>query len=221
MSAGEQAMQLRPIQDVSRVELRDFGELRITQGDEESLTVEGDARLLPRVWTEVRQGTLFLQVGRSWPGKFLASILPPEGKGLRYRLMLRTLLGVRLEGACSMKMAALKTPSLALRASDLASMELSAVEARTLEVVLKRGGEIEIAGQVHEQIIRVTGVSAYIADQLISQRADVNLRDASLAMLHVEEQLRITISGIGRVAYRGEPDITRDITGAGSVQMLT
>jgi hypothetical protein len=48
----------RPASGIERVKMSGFGELIISQGDRETLTIEGDDNLLPNFITETNAGTL-------------------------------------------------------------------------------------------------------------------------------------------------------------------
>src|SRR5512146_347376 len=59
--SGKPASESRPVSSFSRVSLRGTGELILSQGNEEALTVEADDNILPYIKTEVRGDELILQ----------------------------------------------------------------------------------------------------------------------------------------------------------------
>ena len=69
-----QISQAREVQDFDEISLRWPGELVIVQGEEESLVIEADEALLPKLRSDVRDRRLEL-TARSW----WEWILPPWG----------------------------------------------------------------------------------------------------------------------------------------------
>jgi hypothetical protein len=79
-------------------------------------------------------------------------------------------------------------------------------------------GGITLAGQVTRQTVLISGVGDYEAEQLQSTDADVTISGQGDATVAVSGTLDATISGIGSVFYVGNPVVTSDITGAGTVE---
>lgn len=78
--AGDTARESRPISGVNQVVLRGVGDLILTQSDLESLVVEAEPKLLPRISTEVRSGVLYLdfnekQISTRHPIRFYLSVI--------------------------------------------------------------------------------------------------------------------------------------------------
>ena len=67
----------REVGDFDEVVLSGIGELTITQGEKESLTIEAHERLLPKITTEVRDDTLHISFDEAWPTYLEVGIARP------------------------------------------------------------------------------------------------------------------------------------------------
>ena len=65
----------REVSNFNHVVLQDIGHLIITQGENETLTVEADEDLLAKIITEVRGEKLYLSLGKDWLDRLTS--LPP------------------------------------------------------------------------------------------------------------------------------------------------
>ena len=93
------ATERREVSNFHRVHMQDFGVLDITQGTQESLTVEADEGALKTIFTEVRDGTLILRVGRDWLERLRwglhTSLTRPD---IRYHLTVKDLTELLVAG---------------------------------------------------------------------------------------------------------------------------
>lgn len=74
-------------------------------------------------------------------------------------------------------------------------------------------------GGVDELIANLTGASNLRAESLQTKTAQVSVTGAGNARIAVSDNLKVSITGAGKVEYIGNPPhIERDITGAGSIR---
>ena len=193
MSTGNLATESREVSNFDRVFLRDYGELVITQGEEESLTIETDRDILPQIKTEVREGKLIIKIGGSWMDKlghaFSTSL---TRHAIKYNLAVRKLTGLEIAGVVSVKASDIETDRLALK----------------------------VSGKVGEQRIAISGAGSYKASKLESARVSVNLTGAGQATVRAIENLDVAIRGIGSVEYYGSPTVKKSVSGIGSITSL-
>ena len=210
----------REVRDFDRVRLEDYGELIITQGDEESLIIEASPDMMSRIVSEVRDGILILRIGHTWLERFLSPILRLDMTPIRFRLTMRRLTALGVYGAASVDVPSFQTESLALTMSGAGKIDLSALTAESLLVKLPGAGRVTAAGQVEKQSLKLTGAGSYRAGDLRSESASVRITGAGSATVWVERDLDVHLSGMGRVKYYGAPKVKQSITGMGSVAGL-
>lgn len=115
MSTSDVLTETREVSGFDQVALTGFGELVITQGEEESLTIEAPQDILSKIETEVKDGKLIIGISRSWLD-WLGDVLDAgfSGKRIRYNVTLKQLTGLEVLGAARVKVANIKTDRLAL-----------------------------------------------------------------------------------------------------------
>jgi hypothetical protein len=215
-------IETREVSDFDRVVFSGFGELVISQGEAETLTVEADDEIMPKIDTHVSGGTLFIgykhggildmiwdwttYVGSSWH--------------LRYNLTVKKLTGLECSGAGSTVLSTLTTDHLNVRLSGAGSVTVDPLTAEKLEVELSGAGSISVGGKVTEQKSRCSGVGSYRGGSLESQKANVRLSGTGSATVWVKEELDAEVSGIGSVEYYGNPHVNQGVHGIGKVKGL-
>lgn len=193
--SGVLVTEQRDVSGFDRVSFEGFGTLIITQGSEESLTIEAEDNILPRIETRVRGGTLEIGFDTTrWQ-----DIVRPT-KSITYTLTVITLDGIALSGA--------------------GSIEAKGIDAERFDVELSGAGSIEISGYAGTQEINVSGAGSYDSRELQSERIDVNISGAGSAIVWATESLGVNISGVGNVSYYGDPQVRESISGLGNVKAL-
>ncbi len=221
MSTGNRVTESREISNFDRVALRDYGELVITQGGQESLTIEAHPDILPKIKTEVRAGKLVIKISGTWLDK-LGDALSTGLIRLRikYNLTVKKLTGLEIAGAASVKASDIETDRLALKLSGAGQVNIKALSAEVLEVDLPGACAINVSGKVGEQRIAMSGAGSYRAPKLESKRASVDLRGAGQATVWAVEDLDVVIRGLGSVEYYGTPTLKKSISGIGTITSL-
>ena len=210
--SGNVVTENRPVSDFNRVSLTGVGEVIITQGEEESLTVEADDNLMRYIKTEVKFGTLILGFTDEVKNK---NIRPSEQ--IKFNLSVKDISGLDISGAGDVNAASLDTDRLEIVVGGAADVSISSLTAEGLVVHLNGAGNVELAGQVAQQNVEINGFGAYHAAKLESQTAIVEVNGAGSATLWATDTLDVRIPGAGSVAYYGSPSVTKKITGVGMI----
>lgn len=211
----------RDVTGVRSVLLCDWGELVLSQGQPELLTVEADPQILERMGIEVNGSELRLQVGRDLPEGLAAglhtSATRPE---IRYTLRLSDLNRLSVAGFAQVRVEALTTTTLELEVNGIAQVTLAALKAQRFTVNQHGSGHVVAVGQAAEQTVTILGAGQYDAERLQTNQAIVTLHGAGRARVWVDQELEVTSVGVGLVEYRGHPFVQRRGTGLGVVRPL-
>ena len=109
------------------------------------------------------------------------------------------------------------TDILELAISGAGSVDLE-IEAQELELRVSGAGAIQLRGQVDKQTIRMSGAGDLEAYDLVSKYCKITLSGIGSAEIFVEEELEASISGVGGISYRGNPNkVHDDISGLGKI----
>ena len=211
----------RDVSGFHSVVLREFGELILSQGDRESLSIEADDEILPKIITEVNDGVLQIGIGRSWLDRVTEAISSTvSSQPIRFRLQVCDLKELIVRGAALVKASRIETDHLSLVLRGAGRVEIGNLTARSLSVRLPGAGEITIAGSVVDQDVEIRGVGSYTAPRLACRTGSIVLAGAGKALLRAEDKLNIVLRGIGSVDYYGRPEISKSVSGLGTVSAL-
>jgi hypothetical protein len=208
----------RDIKDITRVILRDYGQLFITQGEEESLRIEGQEEVVRTVVTYVNNGELVLDIQTGWFDKALNALTSTfEGQSLKYHLSVKKLEGIYISGAGRVKMQGLKTPSIYITLKGAGELILSDLEAGLIDVEMPGAGVISLSGKTDILQVAMKGAGSLDAPKLETREARVSMRGVGKASVWATQSLDATVDGVGAIDYYGNPQVRQNITGLGKV----
>lgn len=200
-----------PARGVREVNFDGHGTLILTQGSDETLTIEAEDNILSRIETDIDGDELTIGYQRHQ-----GSTTRPT-KPVIYRLTLRTVEKVALSDAAKLETAGLKTDRLTLELRGAGEATLDGLTADRLKVTMNGAGKVRTSGMVDHQEIVINGAGAFHAPDLGSREATVNVNGAGEVIVQVSDDLDVKISGAGNVEYYGKPTVDPDISGMGRV----
>jgi hypothetical protein len=193
---AETGSAVREVKGFDRVELAIRGELVLTQGDRESLTIEASASDLAQITTAVRGTTL--QIAHASPGP------GPRGP-VTYRLTMKRIAGLATSSSGNIQANTVEADSLRIAVSSSGSVTIGRLTAKTLDVTLSSSGSCTVAGTVDGQKIQLSSSGEYRAEHLDSRTASIGVSSSGSATIRVLESLEARISSSGSVRYLGNP----------------
>jgi hypothetical protein len=211
--ATQPVHQTRSVAGFHRVDISGQGTVSFVQGASENVTV--DAPASTRVRTDVRDGTLFIEVADS---KHAWDWLSGRGPAAaRVTVNLREIDHVESAGAISIVADKLKADELRVELAGACTMKIGDLQAATLKVDASGATKIQISGKAARQQIDLSGAGSYEAAQLVSEDASVDVSGAGKAVVNARKSLSVDISGAGKVEYIGDPTVKQTISGIGKV----
>lgn len=210
-------------QPFNKIACADYGELFLSQGDQVSLTIEGDEERLNALHVEVLGESLNLGVQRDWVnqfGKFISSLFEEKNRKVIYYLSVPNLNNISLSGNLVLTCQSFNTNELKLNISGLGRTNFTHLDCAELIVKISGRGEFTAAGRADQQTIKISGSGNYSAEDLFSQNTRIVISGQGNANVNVSEYLDITISGMGQVNYRGKPKVHQVISGFGKSKRL-
>lgn len=210
--SGNVITEERDVSGFNSVNMSGFGEVLITQSNTESLSIETDDNLMQYIDSEVRGNTLYLE--------FQERILPDPSGRITFRLNVIDLEALDLSGAGSFAIESLETPSLEITFDGAGNIDLDSLIADRVSTRVSGAGDISLTGEVGAQDVHIEGIGKYSASDLKSSQATVEIEGAGSVVIWVLDQLDLTIQGAGNVDYYGNPTVTQDVEGGGSINSL-
>ncbi len=207
--SGKVTQEQRNVSNFNEVTLAAVGELNIQQGDRESLSIEAEDNILPRIKTEVEGGRLAIRTDR---GVSLSPTVP-----IRYRLMVKELKALELSGSGKVHTGGIRSQDFTVRLPGSGEIRMDELSADSLVAEISGSGSIELPGKVSSQKVRISGSGDYSARDLQSRSADVTISGSGESTIWVEEDLSASISGSGNVEYYGNPRVSKHVSGSGGI----
>jgi Putative auto-transporter adhesin, head GIN domain len=205
----------RDVSGFNAVTLAGSGDLMLTQGETESLTIEADDNLLPHIKSEVRNGTLVIGFDHdNWD-----TIYRPSQR-IKYHLSVKDLNAVTVSGSGDITTASLNADQLALTVSGSGNIRIDQLQANGLTYTLSGSGDADLAGEAGEQNVKISGSGNYRAGDLSSQTVTVGISGSGDATVWAQDSLDVNISGSGSVSYYGQPKTSTNVAGSGHVDSL-
>jgi hypothetical protein len=198
-----------------RVAVEGFAELMLVPGSTESIAVDGDPEYLRSLRLDVTDRRLTIENPRS--GHWWRSFINGDAKPALITVTYRTLDTVTVEGAAKVRAERLPVERLTVVASGAAEVRIGELDAKELVVNGSGALKMEVGGRTVSQKVRISGAGEYRAGRLDSETATVAVSGAGKVIVRVQKALDIGVSGAGTVDYYGDPKVTQDVRGVGSV----
>jgi hypothetical protein len=179
----------RTIANITGLELATSGQVEITNGDTQALSIEAPADVLPVLTSEVNGGVLRLSVKDH-------TVLRNAGK-IHYKLTVPTLDRIVVTGSGTVNHPDLKAPAITVK--------------------IDGSGDVVLRGTVDTQAVDISGSGNYTARDLATRTGEVTVDGSGDADVRVADSLKVRVSGSGNVTYHGSPSVQKDISGSGDV----
>jgi hypothetical protein len=206
----------RAVQDFNKITLKGIGEVTITQGTSESLTVEASEKRLKNLSTKVENGTLLLtENDNKWHISFQLSWTP-----IKYNIVVKDLTAITLEGTGSMIVNKLNTDKIVITQKGTGEIYIKDLTANSITTSMQGTGSVTVRGEVQDQTLTSEGVGAYEAKYLKSQNTTVDMKGVGGVEVWVTTLLKAKLEGVGSLEYYGSPRVEESTKGLGQVDKM-
>jgi hypothetical protein len=199
----------RQVSGFDRVELSGIGDLVVTQGDQEGLVIEAEENVIPRIITEVKDGTLHI-------GFDTRRVLPT--KPIKFNLSMRDVRGLETSGVSNIDANDVTTDELDLSISGTGNIYMNDLTTTALTINISGAGNMTMDGKADTLKIVMSGAGNFNGQDLESKEASVTISGLGRASVWASESLDVTISGTGGVDYYGSPQVSQKISGLGRLK---
>jgi hypothetical protein len=163
-------------------------EVQINCQEKQSLAIETDENLLPRVKTEVHNNTLHIDT---------KGILFPT-HGIRITVSVPTITKFTSNGSTD---------------GDINNINNSA-----LDIGIHGSGKLHLNGKSGTVTINTSGSSKIDATSLISENSNIQINGSGNIQVYATNSIGVQINGSGTVKYKGEPkSVSQQINGSGRI----
>jgi hypothetical protein len=200
----------RTVAAFTAIVIEGFGNVTLSQGNTQGLSVETDDNLLPLVKTEVRAGVLYLG--------FKEGVKPVHVSQLEFLIRVVELTAVKISGSGNLHATTpVRSDALTLEISGSGGI-YSELDAGRLDVTISGSGGITVEGKADQLSVTISGSGSMQGRDLASGAAEVTVNGSGEAVINAKRTIAIIVSGSGRVAYGGGAKATIRSSGSGVIQ---
>jgi hypothetical protein len=214
--SGRLSTETRSVSGFSSLLFAGLGDVNITQGSTEGLTIQAEDNVLPKIVTEVRSGgQLYIGFEReNWQ-----DLIRPT-KGITFTLKVKNLDTIEISGVGNVTVPSFKADQLELKVGGAGNIKFNSVAVTSLTATMSGAGNMDLTGKVNSLSATMSGVGNFSCGDLQAQNVKVSLTGAGGATVWPTSTLDVSITGAGTVGYYGSPKITKNITGLGVLNEL-
>ena len=225
--SGHLVTEERSVSEFHTVDLRGSGNLYVTQGETQRLSVTTDDNIMPHLRTDVRNGRLVITIEPKLyhPTSLEIQVTMPKIRGfylsgsgtIEGQNQLRSDsidVGMSGSGYANLDLMA-KEASMRLSGSGKLSLNL---DVGSLVSNISGSGKSYLAGQAQSHAYTVSGSGKLRAYDLMTEETAATISGSGNCEISVSNSLDVRISGSGSIRYKGNPRIDSRISGSGSVR---
>ena len=209
--SGKVVNETRQVSGFNQINLNGAGELIITQGNKESLTIQADDNLLPYIKTNVNNNNLTISFD---------NIMPLPTQSVKIYLTVKDINSITTSGSGKINSNNLKANNLNINVNGAGEGNLNNLNAQTLKIIISGAGKMTLSGNVNEQNIDISGAGEYNAANLSSKITNLSINGAGRGTVKVSDVLNAMINGGGEIKYIGNPKVVQQVNGAGDITQI-
>lgn len=206
--SGNMETETRDVSGFSEIVVEGSGTVDVEVTGTESLTIEAEDNLLPRLTSDVEGGRLVLGVSGSIT----------TTRGIVYTITAASLEGIVITGSADVDSGPVTADGFTVEISGSGTVDLAELSATSLDVTIPGSGDMEVAGVVDDLEVTIPGSGTFRAEALEAATGTVTISGSGDAVVNVSDSLDVTISGSGTVEYLGSPAVSTSISGSGDVR---
>lgn len=212
--SGVVATESRTVADFQALSLQASVDLKIRQGDRESIEVRAENNLLPLLETVVETGAK----GRALVVRWKRGESIRTSKGVIVVVTVVKLESIAIEGAGDVLVEGLTTPILSLTIAGSGDAQLKGLRTDELTVRVAGSGDVVAAGAASRVRISIAGSGDVSTTALAADEVNVSIAGSGDAAVQANKHLTASVAGSGEIVYVGSPTIKKSVIGSGSVR---
>lgn len=219
--------------NIKRVNFSALGTIRLVQGDEEIIIVEGTEEALEHVKISQEDDTALIKLYTWYDFLFIP-------RPAVYTIKVKHLESFNISGSAEMdcesmaagesdfslttsgsgqiRMNTLQARNLTISSSGSGNYAIHAIETKQVKAGISGSGNFSFDGAAASLSLHISGSGDINAAGLAVETADAHISGAGKIAVQVSQRLDVHISGSGEVIYSGSPQVTQSISGSGKIR---
>ena len=228
-----QTSKVRTFSGIDGVALLGSGDVDISIGNKEEITINAPADLIPYLLTEKKNGTLYIGKRKKGWKKYRN-----WNENVHYDLVVKDLNRISVSGSGDIEAERLTGEKCSVKVSGSGNIEVDQINSNGVKVTvsgsgdvnvdnlstdilgvsINGSGDIDLDGETDELDVTISGSGYFTGNELKSENVSVNIYGSGDTRVWATESLDVHISGSGDVIYHGDPSVNSRTTGSGDVR---
>lgn len=210
--SGDITTETRELAEFNRVVFSSEGTVKLTQAESASLAIEADDNLHQYLVTDISNGELTISTTEN-------TDLAPS-RSMVFRIGVVDLSGIELAGAGTVTAETVQSSTFEVVLSGTGDVIVGQLRADAVTVNHTGVGVIRLTGETDRLMVVASGTGDYDGSDLVGRTATVEASGLAEVTVNVTDNLQITASDSGAVAFYGSPTVEQDISDSGVVTAL-
>jgi len=208
---GELKTETRKTEDYDGVSLGGFFEIVLIKGKEGNIKVEAEENLLQYIVTEVKRGTLQVNVEKGYNLK--------TTRRITVTVPVQEIEKVSLGGSGNIKGdLLLKADEFSVSIGGSGNIGLN-IDAENVKTSVAGSGDIELSGKASSIKCSIAGSGTIKAYDLEVDSVKASIAGSGDIRISVKNSIKATVAGSGNIYYKGNPS-TKDVKSVGSGRIV-
>ncbi len=199
---GNLIKQERNVSDFDKLEMSGAFDVIVKQGDKERLVIEADENIMSYIETKVENGTLSVDMKNEFHYN--------HSKTPKIYLFVKSLISVESSGENKIYSSGTITANdFKIDVSGVGKIDMT-IETGNLHVESSGVSDIELKGKAESVKIEISGAGDVKALEFVVNNCNIEISGTGNASVNVSDKLDVSISGIGKVSYKGSPTVNSE-----------
>jgi hypothetical protein len=208
---NEKISEETPLQNITKIKLSGVMDFHLIQGNEQSIRLEGDEQFIRKVDINQANGLLEVSLTEEELDFF-------EDRTLEAYITIADLEELTFEGVGKLQSDnELNTNLLTIKGDGVGKIDLD-LQTNELQAEFNLLGDVTLKGKAQRVRLVNSGMGRVDASELVTEWMDLKSDGIGKVSVNCTDKLALEVNGIGKVTYKGDPEIIREqINGIGKV----
>lgn len=205
---AEKSEDVRDLAKFKGVIVKGGGDVKITHGSPQKVTVIADADDLKKIYTEVEDQKLIIYSKGMFAEDYEVEIVVEE------------LQGVSAKGSGDIEVGSFESSVFIPKIHGSGNITINALKAGEFSAIINGSGDLKVTGSGDEFEATVRGSGDVDAIGFKTKTAEIEIMGSGNCSIDASESIEADIFGSGDIEYKGDPTIETNVVGSGSVKKV-
>ena len=202
----------RTTSDYDAIRLAGWMEFELVEGEEGTITIEGEENLLDYILTEVEGNGLIVKTENN------INLKPSGNKTIKITIPFRDIDKVSLSGSGDVTSnATIVSKNFEAKVSGSGDVTLD-VKSTNVQASITGSGDLTLTGQTTNLNASVTGSGDFHGGRLMADFTEAKVTGSGDVVVYAKEAIKARVTGSGDIEYKGSPSkVDKKVTGSGDI----